>query len=86
MRLTVFPQFNLESLVRLVASNSNVIVPFVPFEELPRSDWKRLPALVASSFNGKAGVVVRTHPDQVSQESMDEQLKTVTTTFWLRGV
>jgi len=31
-------------------------------------------------------MVVCTHLDQVSQENMDEQLKTVTETFWPRGV
>ena len=80
------PQFNFESLVRLVASDSNAIVPIVSFKELPRSDWKRLPDLVASGFNGRANVVVCTHLDQVSQENMVEQLKTVTKTFWPMGI
>ena len=31
-------------------------------------------------------MVVCTHPDKVSQENVDEQLKTVTTAFWPRGV
>ena len=69
-----------------MASDSNAIVPIVSFKELPRSDWKRLPELVASGFNGRANVVVCTHLDQVSQENMEEQLKTVTKTFWPRGV
>ena len=69
-----------------MASDSNAIVPIVSFKELPRSDWKRLPELVASGFNGRANVVVCTHLDQVSQENKDEQLKTVTKTFWPRGV
>jgi hypothetical protein len=56
------------------------------FMELPRSDWKHLPELIASGFNGKANVVVCTHLDQVSQENMGEQLKTVTRTFWPRDV
>ena len=80
------PQFNFESLVRLVASDSNAVVPIVSFKELARSDWKRLPELVASGFNGRGYVVVCTHLDQVSQDDMDEQLKTVTKTFWPRGV
>ena len=79
-------QFNLESLVRLVASDSNAIVPIVSFEEISHDDWKHLPELVASGFNGRANMVVCTHPDEVSQENMDEQLKTVTTAFWPRGV
>ena len=76
-------QVYLESLVRRVASESNTVVPFVSFEEIPHSDWKRLPELVAS---GRANMVVCTHLDQVSQENMKEQLKTVTTAFWPRGV
>ena len=56
--LTFFPQFNFESLVRLVASDSNAIVPIVSFKEIPRSDWKLLPELVARGFNGRANVVV----------------------------
>ena len=78
--------FQFESLVRLVASESNAITPLVPFKELSHSDWKRLPALVASGFNGRANVVVCTHLDQVSQGNMDEQLKTLTKAFWPRGV
>ena len=31
-------------------------------------------------------MVVCTHPDEVSQENVDEELKTVTTAFWPRGV
>jgi len=69
-----------------VASDSNAIVPIVSFKEIPRSDWKRLPELVANGFNGRANVVVCTHLDQVSQDNMDEQLKTVTKTFWPRNV
>ena len=80
------PQFNFESLVRLVAFDTNAIAPIVPFKELPHSDWKRLPALVASGFNGRANVVVCTHLDEVSQGNMDEQLKTVKKAFWPRGV
>ena len=80
------PQFNFESLVRLVASDSNAIVPIVSFKEIPRSDWRRLPELVASGFHGRANMVVCTHLDQVSQENIDEQLKAVTKTFWPKGV
>ena len=79
-------QVNLESLVRRVASESNAVVPFVSFEEIPHSDWRRLPELVASEFIGRMNVVVCTHLDQVSQETMNEQLKTVTAAFWPRGV
>ena len=84
--MTFFPKFNFESLVRLVASDSNAIVPIVSFKEISRSDWKRLPELVACGFNGRANVVVCTHLDQVSQDDLDEQLKTVTKTFWPKGV
>ena len=79
-------QFNFESLFRLVASDSNAVVPIVSFKELARSDWKHLPDLVASGFDGRANVVVCTHLDQASQENIREQLKTVTKTFWPGGV
>ena len=69
-----------------MATSSNAIVPIVSFKELSHSDWKFLPALIASGFNGKAKLVVYTHLDQVSQENMDKQLKTVAETFWPRGV
>ena len=69
-----------------MASDSNAIVPIVSFKEIPRSDWKRLPELVASGFNGRANVVVCTHMDQVWQEDLDKELKTVAKTFWPRGV
>ena len=69
-----------------MASDSNAIVLIVSLKELHRSDWKRLPALIASGFNGRASAVVCTHLDQVSQENMDEQLKTVANTFWPKGV
>ena len=69
-----------------MASDSNAIVPIVSFKEIPRSDWKRLPDLVANGFNGRANVVVCTHLDQISQDNMGEQLKTVTKTFWPKGV
>ena len=84
--MTFFPQFNFESLVRLVASDSDAVVPVVSFNELPRRDWKRLPELVASGFNRKADGVVCTHLDRVSQDNMNEQLKTVTRTFWPKSV
>ena len=84
--LTFDPQFNLESLVRLVASDSNAIVPIVSFKELASSDWKCLPDLVTSGFNGGANVVVCTHLDQVSRDYMEEQRKTVTKTFWPKDV
>ena len=68
-----------------MASDPNAIVPIVSFEDISHN-WKRLPELVASGFNGRANVVVCTHPDEVSQENVDEQLKTVTTAFWPRRV
>ena len=55
------------------------------FNELPRRDWKRLPALVASGFGRRADVVICTHLDQISQENMGEQLENVTKAFWPRG-
>ena len=69
-----------------MASDSNAIVPIVSFKEITGSDWKLLPKLVASGFNGRTTVVVCTHLDQVSQENVDEQLKAMTKTFWPKGV
>ena len=69
-----------------MASDSNAIVPIVSLKEIPRGDWKRLPDLVASGYNGRANMVVCTHLDHISQENMDEQLKTVTKTFWPKGI
>ena len=65
-----------------MASNWNAIVPVVSFKDIHRSDWKRLPELVASESNGRAEVVVCTHLGPVSQEDMDAQLKTVAEIFW----
>lgn len=76
------PQFNFESLVRRVASDSSAIVPIISFKELPRSDWKCLPELLASGRHGRANVVVCTHLDQVSQDNIEEQILTITKTFW----
>ena len=84
--LTFDHQFNFESLVRLVASESNAIVPVVSFKELPRSDWRRLPDLVTSGVHGRANVVVCTHFDQISQGNLEEHRKTVTKTFWPRDI
>ena len=69
-----------------MAPDPNAIVPIVSFKEIPRSDWKRLPELITSGFIGGANVVVCTHLDQVSQENMDEQLRALTKTPWLKGV
>ena len=69
-----------------MASDSNAIVPIVSFKEIPHSDWKRLPELVASGFNGMTNMVVCTHLDQVSQEIMGDRLKTVAKTFWPKGI
>ena len=80
------PQYEFELLADRVAPDSNAVVPIVSFKETPRSDWKCIPELVASRFNGRANMVVCTHLDQVSQDDLDEQLKTVTKTFWPTGV
>jgi len=84
--LTFFPQTNFESFAPVAASYSNVIVPIVSFKELLHSDWKRLPAPVASGFNGGTNVVVLTHLDQVSQKGIIKQLKTLEETSWQRGL
>ena len=84
--LTFDPQFDFESLVRLVVSDSNVIVPVVSFEELPRSDWKRLPDIVASGVHRRPNVVVCTHLDRISQDNVEEHRRTVTKAFWPKDV
>lgn len=64
-------------MIRLVAKDSNAIVPIISFKELPRrcvtfvwpssdidistSDWKRLPEIVAHGFGSRTSVVVCTH-------------------------
>ena len=82
--ITFDPQFDFESLVRLVASDSNVIVPIVSFKELPRSDWKRLPDIVTSGVHGRANVVVCTHLDQI--DNVEEHRKIVTKAFWPKDI
>ena len=86
------PQFDFESLLRLVASYSDAIVPVVSFREIHHSDpyvpvdprdWKRL---LANTINGRAEVVVCTDLDQVSQENMEKRLEIVTKAFWPSGV
>jgi len=77
-------QVNVESLIRLVGSDLNMIVPIVSFNELSCSDWKHLPELVASGLNGRADVVFCTHLDQVSQGNTD-QVETLAKAFWPRG-
>ena len=69
-----------------MVSDSDAIVPIVSFKELSHGDWKWLPALVSSGFNGKANVVVCTHFDQLSPENMDEELEPVKKAFWPGGV
>jgi len=84
--LDLLSQSIFESLIRLVAYDSNAIMPVVSFKGLPRDDWKRLPNLLASGLNRRADVVVCTHLDQVSQENIDKQMKTVSKTFWPKDV
>ena len=86
LSLTFGPQFDFESLVRLVAADSNAIVPVVSFKELSRSDWKRLPDLVTSGVHGRVNVVVCTHLDQISQDNVEEHRKIVTKVFWPKDV
>ncbi|KAG8796745.1 hypothetical protein FRC17_007956, partial [Serendipita sp. 399] len=77
-----FETFSFESMVRLVAKDSNAIVPVISFKELARSDWKALPAIVANGFGGRASVVVCTHLDQIHGENKNEQLIAVSKVFW----
>ncbi|KAG8824093.1 hypothetical protein FRC19_002548 [Serendipita sp. 401] len=81
-----FETFSFESMVRLVAKDSNAIVPVISFKELARSDWKALPAIVANGFGGRASVVVCTHLDQIHGENKNEQLIAVSKVFWPANV
>jgi hypothetical protein len=58
----------------------------VSFKELPRKDWMRLPKLVAAGFDGRVNVVVCTHLDQISQDNLETQIKTITKTFWPKSL
>jgi hypothetical protein len=50
--------------------------------ELPRSDWRALPKLAASSSNCKPDLVICTHLDRVSGENLQQQLWMVSKSFW----
>ena len=50
------------------------------FIELSRSDWKVLPKLVESGR--KPRLVVCTNLDRVSRDNLQQQLWTVSSTFW----
>jgi len=50
--------------------------------ELSRSDWRDLPKLAASGYNRKPDLVVCTHLDRVSGENLQQQLWTVSRSFW----
>jgi len=54
----------------------------VSFTELSRSDWRELPKLAARGYSRKADLVVCTHLDRVSGESLKQQLWTVSRSFW----
>ena len=50
--------------------------------ELSRSDWRELPKLAARGYHRKADLVVCTHLDRVSGENLQQQLWTVSKSFW----
>jgi hypothetical protein len=50
--------------------------------ELSRSDWRDLPKLAASGYNRRPDLVVCTHLDRVSGENLQQQLWTVSRSFW----
>ena len=52
------------------------------FTELSRSGWRELPRLAARGYNCKADLVVCTHLDRVSGENLQQQLRTVSKSFW----
>ena len=75
-----------ESLVRLVSSDSNDIVPVISFKEIPGKGWRCLPDLVACGFKRSANAVICTHLDHVSQINIKEQLTTVSKAFWPKSM
>ncbi|CCA76328.1 hypothetical protein PIIN_11894 [Serendipita indica DSM 11827] len=77
-----FETFSFEAMVRLVAKDSNAIVPIISFKELARSDWKKLPDTVSSGFGARANIVICTHLDQIHGENLNEQLSIVSKVFW----
>ena len=87
MNLTSHSQHRgFESLVRLVSSDSNDIVPVISFNEIPGKTWRCPPELVASGFKRRANAVICTHLDHVSQVNIDEQPTTVSEAFWPRSM
>ena len=87
MNLTRHSQHqDFETLVRLVSSDSNDIVPVISFKEIPGKAWRDLPKLVASGFKRSANAVICTHLDHVSQTNIKEQLTTVSKVFWPKSV
>ncbi|KIM23880.1 hypothetical protein M408DRAFT_332082 [Serendipita vermifera MAFF 305830] len=81
-----FETFDFESMIRLVAKDSNAIVPIISFKELARSDWKKLPEIMAQGFGGRIGVVVCTHLDHVNVSDLEELLITASKVFWPRNI
>ncbi|KIM23876.1 hypothetical protein M408DRAFT_332078, partial [Serendipita vermifera MAFF 305830] len=81
-----FESFDFESMIRLVAKDSNAIVPILSFKELSRSDWKKLPEIVAHGFGNRTSIVVCTHLDQIGGRNLTEQLATVSKVFWPRNI
>ncbi|PVG00635.1 hypothetical protein CPB86DRAFT_181593 [Serendipita vermifera] len=79
-----FDRFEFESVLKLVAKDSDVIVPVVSFKELARSDWRKLPDMVANNFGKQASTIVCTHLDQIHGENLTEQMATVSKVFWPR--
>ena len=77
---------DVESLVRLVSTESNDIVPVISFKEIPGKGWRCLPDLVGCGFRRSANAVICTHLDHVSQTNIKEQLPTVSKVFWPKSM
>ena len=87
MNLTSHPQHHdFESLVRIVSSDSDNIVPIISFKEIPGKSWRCLPELVACGSKRSANAVICTHLDHVSQINIKEQLTTVSKAFWPKSM
>ena len=81
-RLIFFHQWKFAALVRY---DLDVIVPILSYDN-HTMHWKDLPAIIERDFSREADMVVCTHRNQVSQESMDAYLVTVAKAFWPSGV
>ncbi|TDL23502.1 hypothetical protein BD410DRAFT_787351 [Rickenella mellea] len=77
-----FEDYNFEELICRVAKEVNAVVPIVSFKELPKEDWRRLPAIISAGIGRPPDLVLCTHFDQISRDNLPEQLANVAKVFW----